>query len=109
MPDEKPEDHLNIWEILMKKRLGESPKDYVNLYDELTKKKHHKEEKPSDYKDAFNDMKEKLDNKTSGSDYLVGITTDSINIGAMKVSYSRENLDKILDFINDISDGEAKL
>lgn len=88
IPDENPEDYLNIREILMKKRLVESHEDY---------------------KDTFSDMKEKLDNKTSSSDYLVGITTDSITISAMKVSYSRENLDKILDFINDISDGEAKL
>lgn len=58
MPDEKLEDHLNIkellakkrneeytsvWRVPMKKRLGESPEDYVNLYDDLTKKKHHKE------------------------------------------------------------------
>lgn len=93
----------------MKKRLGESPKDYVNLYDELTKKKHREEEKPSDYKDAFNEMKEKLDSKTSGSDYLVGITPDSITISAMKISYSRENLEKVIDFINSITDGEAKL
>lgn len=66
-------------------------------------------ESPEDYKDTFNDMKEKLDSKTSCSDYLVGITPNSITISAMKVSYSRENLEKVLDFINDISDGEAKL
>lgn len=72
----------------MKKRLGDSPEDY---------------------KDTFSDMKEKLDSKTSDSDYLVGITTDSITISAMKVSYSRENLEKVLDFINGITDGEAKL
>ena len=66
-------------------------------------------ESPEDYKDILSDMKEKLDSKTSDSDYLVGITTDSITISAMKVSYSRENLEKVLDFINGITDGEAKL
>lgn len=88
MPYEKPEDHLNIWEVLMKKRLGESPDDYKNLYDEL---------------------KENLDNKTSGADSLVSIAPDSITISAMNINYSRENLEKVLDFINSITDGEAKL
>ena len=72
----------------MKKRLGESPEDYVNLYDE---------------------MKEKLNNKTSDSDSLVSIAPDSITISAMKINYSRENLEKVLDFINSITGGETKL
>lgn len=109
MPYEKPEDHLNIWELLMKKRLGESPEDYVNLYDELTKKKHHKEESPNDYKDTFNEMKEKLNNKTSDSNSLVSITLDTITISTIKIDYSRENLNKVLDFINDITEGATKL
>jgi hypothetical protein len=88
MPYEKPEDHLNIWEVLMKKRLVEPTEDYT---------------------DAFNEMKEKLNNKTSGSDSLVSIAPDSITISAMKINYSRENLEKVLDFINSITDGEAKL
>ena len=88
MPYEKPENHLNIRELLRKKRLIESPEDY---------------------KDTFNDMKYKLDNNTDGSDYLVGVTPDSITISAMKVSYSRENLEKVLDFINDITEGVTKL
>ena len=88
MPYENPEDHLNIWEIPMKKRLAESPEDY---------------------KDTFSEMKKKLNNKDIGSDSLVSITPDSITINAMKVNYSRENLEKVLDFINDITEGEVKL
>lgn len=109
MPYEKPEDHLNIWELLMKKRLGESPEDYVNLYDELTNKKHHKEESPNDYKDTFGEMKEKLNNKDSVTDSMVSVTPDVITIGTMKINYSRENLNKVLDFINDITEGATKL
>lgn len=88
MPYEKPEDHLNIWEVLMKKRLEESHEDY---------------------KDTFSEMKEKLNTQDRATGSLVGITPDSITINAMKVSYSRENLEKVLDFINDISEGATKL
>lgn len=72
----------------MKKRLGESPEDY---------------------KDTFSEMKEKLNNKDIASDSLVSITPDSITISAMKIDYSRENLEKVLDFINDITEGATKL
>ena len=72
-------------------------------------KKHREEESPEDYKDAFDEMKNKLNNKASDSDSLVSITPDSITIGAMKINYSRENLEKVLDFINDISKGTTKL
>lgn len=108
MPYENLEDHLNIKEILMKKRLGESPEDYINLYDELTKKKHY-EESPNDYKDTFSEMKEKLNNKDSVTDSLVSVTPDVITISTMKINYSRENLNKVLDFINDITEGATKL
>lgn len=67
------------------------------------------EESPSDYKDTFNKMKEKLDNKDSGSNSLVSITLDTITISAIKIDYSRENLEKVLDFINDITEGVTKL
>lgn len=66
-------------------------------------------ESPEDYKDTFSEMKKKLNNKDIGSDSLVSITPDSITINAMKVNYSRENLEKVLDFINDITEGEVKL
>ena len=104
MPDENPEDHLNIRELLAKKR----NEDYVSVW-KVPMKKHHKEESPSDYKDTFSEMKEKLNNKDNGSDSMVSVTPDIITISAMKINYSRENLNKVLDFINDITDWEAKL
>lgn len=104
MPDEKPEDHLNIREILAKKR----NENYTSVW-RVPMKKHHKEEKPSDYKDTFSEMKEKLNNKDNGSDSLVNITPDTITISAIKIDYSRENLEKVLDFINDITNGVIKL
>lgn len=87
-PYENPEDHLNIKELLMKKRLGESPEDY---------------------KDTFSEMKEKLNTQDIVTDSLVSITPDSITINAMRVNYSRENLEKVLDFINDMTEGAIKL
>ena len=85
MPYEKPEDHLNIWELLMKKR--------------------REEESPEDYKDTYSELKRKL----SGLEPLIQVSQDGIAISAMKVNYSRENLEKVLDFINDITEGEVKL
>lgn len=93
----------------MKKRLGESPEDYVNLYDELTKKKHRKEESLTEPMIVFSKSKGKLENPSVNPNALVSITPDSITISAMKISYSRENLEKVIDFINSITDGEAKL
>lgn len=54
-------------------------------------------------------MKEKLNNKDNGSDSLVNITPDTITIIDIKIDYSRENLEKVLDFINDITNGVIKL
>ena len=104
MPDENPEDHLNIRELLAKKR----NEDYVSVW-KVPMKKHHEKESPSDYKDTFSEMKEKLNNKDNGSDSMVSVTPDIITISAMKIDYSRENLEKVLDFINDITNGVTKL
>lgn len=66
-------------------------------------------ESPEDYTDTFTKMKDNLSNKTSDSGSLVSLTPDSITISSMKISYSRENLEKVLNFINDITGGETKL
>lgn len=68
-------------------------------------KKHREEESPEDYKDTFDSLKRKL----GEIEPLVQVSPDSIIISAMKVNYSRENLEKVLDFINDITEGEVKL
>lgn len=72
-------------------------------------KKHHEEESPNDYNDTFSEMKEKLNNKGGVTDSLVSITPDTISISAIKINYSRENLNKVLNFINDITEGATKL
>lgn len=82
---ESPEDHLNIWELLMKKR--------------------HEEESPEYYKDTFDSLKRKL----GDIEPLLEVSPDGITISAMKIDYSRENLEKVLDFINDITEGAVKL
>lgn len=104
MPDEKPEDHLNIFELLAKKR----NEDYTSVW-RVPMKKHNEKESPNDYKDTFSEMKEKLNNNDSVTDSLVSVTPDAITISAMKINYSRENLNKVLDFINDITEGATKL
>lgn len=104
MPYENPEDHLNIHELLAKKH----NEDYISVW-KVPMKKHHKEESPNDYKDTFSEMKEKLNNKNNESDSMVSVTPDVITISAMKINYSRENLNKVLDFINDITEGATKL
>lgn len=104
MPYKNTEDHLNIRELLAKKR----NEDYVSVW-RVPMKKHGEKESPSDYKDTFSEMKEKLNNNDSVTDSLVSVTPDVITISAMKINYSRENLNKVLDFINDITEGATKL
>lgn len=68
-------------------------------------KKRREEESPEDYKDTFDSLKRKL----NGLEPLIQVSPDGITISAMRVNYSRDNLEKVLDFINDITEGEVKL
>lgn len=65
----------------------------------------HIEESPEDYKNAFDEQKR----KNTEPEPLIKVSPDNITISAMKINYSRENIEKVLDFINDITEGATKL
>lgn len=65
----------------------------------------HIEDSPNDHLS----IKERLNNRNTELEPLVKVSPDNITISAMKINYSRENLEKVLDFINDITEGAVKL
>ena len=65
----------------------------------------HIEDSPNDHPNNG----ERLNNSNAELEPLVSVTPDVITISAIKINYSRENLNKVLDFINDITEGATKL